>query len=127
MELSILHLGLALLALPVRWGWFRSMRPAARPLLAIARLLLPFGSDVGAMEVVAEGRDAAGEVRRARWTLRADGNRGPYVPTLSALALIRRFRDGNAPPPGARACAGLLTLAESEADLAALGITVGRD
>lgn len=126
MELSILHLGLALLAWPVRRGWIASLRPAARPLLAIARWLLPFGSDIGAMEVIVEGRDAMGETRQARWTLRADGNRGPYVPTLSALALLRRFRDGNAPAPGARACAGLLTLAETEADLAALGITTSR-
>lgn len=126
MELSILHLGLALLALPVRRGWFASLRPAARPLLAIARLLLPFGSDVGAMEIIAEGRDAAGEVRRARWTLRADGNRGPYVPTLAALALMRRFRDGNPPPDGARACSGLLALSEFASDFAALGIAIDR-
>ena len=126
MELSILHLGLALLAWPVRRGWIASLRPAARPLLAIARWLLPFGSDIGAMEVIVEGRDTRDEPARTRWTLRADGNRGPYVPTLSALALIRRFRAGNAPPPGARACAGLLTLAESEADLAMLGIVTSR-
>lgn len=126
MELSILHLGLALLALPVRWRWIASLRPASRPLLAIAKLLQPFGSDVGAMEVIVEGRDAAGEARRTRWTLRADGNRGPYVPTLAALALMRRIRDGNPPPVGARACSGLLTLAESEGDFAALGITTDR-
>lgn len=122
MELSILHLGLALLALPVRWGWLRSLRPASRPLLAIARMLLPFGSDVGAMDVVAEGQTADSKPAMARWTLRADGNRGPYVPVLAALAMLRRFRDGNAPEPGARACAGLLTAAEFAADFAALGI-----
>ena len=127
MELSILHLGLALLAWPVRWGWVASLRPAARPLLAIARWLLPFGSDVGAMEIIVEGRDEADEPRRTRWTLRADGNRGPYVPTLPALALMRRFRDGNAPTPGACACSGLLTLDETEADLAALGIVIDRN
>lgn len=122
MELSILHLGLALLALPVRWGWLPSLRPASRPLLAIARLLLPFGSDIGAMDIVAAGRDAGGQAARARWTLRADGNRGPYVPTLAALAMLRRFRGGDAPEPGARACVGLLTLAEFADDFAALGI-----
>lgn len=127
MELSILHLGLALLAWPVRLGWIASLRPAARPLLTMARWLLPFGSDVGAMEVIVEGRDAEDEPRRRCWTLRAEGNRGPYVPTLSALALLRRFRDGRPPLPGARACAGLLSLAESEGDLAALGITTSRN
>lgn len=122
MELSLLHLGLALLALPVRWGWLRSLRPASRPLLAVARLLLPFGSDVGAMDVIATGQDADGAPASARWTLRADGNRGPYVPVLAALAMLRRFRAGRPPAPGARVCAGMLTLAESKGDFAALGI-----
>ncbi|MBA3940585.1 MAG: saccharopine dehydrogenase [Sphingopyxis sp.] len=126
MELSILHLGLALLALPVRWGWFASLRPAARPLLAIARLLLPFGSDVGAMDIIVEGADAGGRPAHARWTLRADGNRGPNVPTLAALALLRRFRDGRDPAPGARACSGILTLADFAPDFAALAIATRR-
>ena len=126
MELAVLHLGLALLTLPVRWGWIASLRPASRPLLAIAKWLLPFGSDVGAMDIVVAGRDAGGEVRETRWTLRADGNRGPYVPTLAALAMLRRFRDGPAPPPGARACAGFLALAEWDADFARLGVSTRR-
>lgn len=127
MELSMLHLGLALLSLPVRWGVLRSLRPAAHPLLAIAKLLLPFGSDVGAMDVIVDGRDAGDNKAHARWTLHADGNRGPYVPTLAALAMLRRFRDGQAPEPGARPCAGMLSLAESADDFAALGIATTRD
>ncbi|MBU0824345.1 MAG: saccharopine dehydrogenase, partial [Alphaproteobacteria bacterium] len=114
--------GLAVLALPVRWGWGRSLRPASRPLLAVAKLLLPFGSDVGAMDVIVHGRGADGGPAKGRWTLRADGNRGPYVPVLATLAMLRRFQGGQAPEPGARACAGMLTLAESEGDFAALGI-----
>ncbi|HMO77048.1 MAG TPA: saccharopine dehydrogenase NADP-binding domain-containing protein [Sphingopyxis sp.] len=127
MELSILHLGLAALALPVRRGWIGSLRPAARPLLAIARLLLPFGSDRGAMGVIVRGEDRQGRPVDARWTLRATGNRGPYVPTLAALAMLRRFRDGRAPEPGARACTGMLTLADFAADFAALEITTMQD
>ena len=126
MELSILHLGLALLASPVRWGWIASLRPASRPLLAIAKWLLPFGSDIGAMDIRICGRDAEGETREARWTLRADGNRGPYVPTLAALTMLRRLRDGMPPPAGAHACVGLLTLVESEADFDRLGIVTCR-
>ncbi|WP_447757008.1 saccharopine dehydrogenase NADP-binding domain-containing protein [Sphingopyxis fribergensis] len=126
MELSILHLGLAVLALPVRWGWIASLRPASRPLLAVAKWLLPLGSDVGAMDIVVDGRDARNEAVEARWTLRADGNRGPYVPTLAALALLRRFQRGFGPPAGARACSGLLTLAESDGDFKRLGIVTDR-
>ncbi|KTE05845.1 saccharopine dehydrogenase family protein [Sphingopyxis sp. H115] len=126
MELSILHLGLALLAIPVRLGWIASLRPASRPLLAIAKTLLPFGTDIGAMDMVVRGRDRSDNPVEARWTLRADGNRGPYVPTLAALALLRRFRDGSPPPAGARPCTGILTLAETETDFARLGIATER-
>ena len=121
-ELSILHLGLALLSLPVRWGLIGSLVPAAGGLLWIARRFLPLGSDTGLMDVQVSGKDAGGAASSSRWTLRAEGNRGPYVPVLAAVALVRRYRDGPRPAPGARACAGLLPLDEFDRDLRDLGI-----
>ena len=41
---------------------------------------------------------------------------------FAALALLRRFRDGTPPARGARACVGILTLADFADDFAALGI-----
>jgi hypothetical protein len=122
MELSLLHLGLALLTLPVRAGLVRSLRPAARPLLWMAQRFVPFGSDRGYMEVRATGVDAAGAQASATWSLAASGNRGPYVPVLAALALIRRHRDGAPPLPGARPCVGDLALADFAGDFDELGI-----
>lgn len=122
MELSLLHVGLWLLSFPVRWGWLKSLRPWTGPLLAIAKKLRPLGSDRGAMTVRARGEDAQGRPVEASWLLRADGNRGPYVPVLAALALIRRFRDGNPPAPGAGPCLGMLTLEDFAADFAMLRI-----
>ncbi|MEQ1687529.1 MAG: saccharopine dehydrogenase NADP-binding domain-containing protein [Sphingopyxis sp.] len=122
LELSILHLGLALLAWPARLRMLSSLRPMARSLLWIAQRFLRWGSDVGYMEVRADGADAAGTTVTACWTLRAAGNCGPVVPTLAALAMIRRIRDGHVPPPGARACVGELTLAEFAGDFEELGI-----
>ena len=65
MELSILHLGLWSLSLPVRAGLLRSLRPFAWPMLRIAQWLLPFGSDRGAMFDVGRGNGDAliGDVR----------------------------------------------------------------
>ena len=122
LELSMLHLGLSLLAFPVRFGWLKSLRPLARPMLTIAQWFLPLGSDEGAMSVQASGRDAAGQPVSRAWVLGADANRGPYVPTLAALAMIRRFRDGATPPHGAYPCAGILKLAEFAGDFERLGM-----
>ncbi len=122
MELGLLHLGLAALTLPVRARLLTSLRPASKPLLWLAQRFLPWGSDRGYMEVRATGETASGAPATATWTLSATGNRGPYVPVLAALALIRRHRDGQAPAPGARACVGDLTLADFAGDFEELGI-----
>lgn len=116
MELSVLHLGLSALSLPVRRGWIKSLRPWAMPLLSVAQWLLPFGSDRGAMLVKASGLDGAGAPVRSRWRLNADANRGPYVPVLAAVALARRWRDGRMPEVGAFACSGLIDLDEFAPD-----------
>jgi len=123
MELSVLHLGLGALSLPVRWGWTGSLRPWAGPLLKVAQWLLPLGSDKGAMLVAVEGEDGAGRMVTAKWRLNADSNRGPYVPVLAAVALVRRRRDGVEPAPGARNASGLLELDDFAVDLADLHIT----
>jgi hypothetical protein len=122
MELSLLHLGLAVLAQPVRWDWIPTLRPAAGVLLWLAKLLLPFGSDKGAMDVQATGIDADGGLAKARWTLQADSNRGPYVPTLAALILARKLRDEGTLPIGAMPCSGIMKLCEFRPDFERLGI-----
>ncbi len=116
-ELTIMHIGLALLCLLVRLGFVRSLRPAAPLLHRIATWLRPFGSDRGAMVV-----EVTGERKTARWTLDASGNRGPYVPVLPCVALLRKWRD-RTPEPGARPCVGMLDLADFDRDFDDLGIS----
>ncbi|WP_298467354.1 saccharopine dehydrogenase NADP-binding domain-containing protein [uncultured Erythrobacter sp.] len=122
LELSLLHVGLAAFSLPVRWGWVKSLRPIAKPMLTMAQWFLPFGSDRGAMSIQARGIGADGKSVSRRWVLKADANRGPYVPVLAALAMIRRYRDGQTPEVGARACSGILALSDFEDDFARLGM-----
>ena len=64
LELKIMHVGLWLLAMPVRFGLTRSIAPLARPLKWIADRLENFGSDRGGMVVYAIGRDQAWRRRR---------------------------------------------------------------
>ena len=122
LELGMLHLGLWLCSLPVRWGWLRSLRPFAVPMLKLAELVRLVGSDRGAMTVRAQGIGRSGSHVEASWVLRADANRGPYVPVLAALAMIRRFREGSGPPPGAFVCSGLLELRDFAEDMERLGM-----
>lgn len=116
LELRLLHDGLRLAALPVRAGLLPSLAPLAVPFRAVAARFERFGTDRGGMLVEAEGVDAAGAPARAAWSLVAEGGDGPYVPTLPALALVRRIAADGGPPPGARACVGLLTLSQIEAE-----------
>lgn len=115
-ELSVMHLGLVLLCLPVRLGLIHSLRPAAKFLLRIAVWLRPFGSDRGGMAVIVSGLDSTGLSVRRVWQLEATGEAGPYVPVLPCLAMLRRLRDGVPTKSGAYACAGILTLDEMDAD-----------
>jgi saccharopine dehydrogenase-like NADP-dependent oxidoreductase len=122
LELSLLHLGLWLLSFPVRWGWITSLLPAAKPMLHVAKWFIPFGTDKGGMIVQARGADHAGNPVSLDWSLKADANWGPYVPTLAAVALIRKFSDGTFTFRGAGACVGMLTLHDFQADFDKLGL-----
>ena len=124
LELPILHLGLWLLSWPVRWGWLATLLPFARPMLRIAKWLLPLGSDKGGMTIAVAGLDSSGQPARAMWALKADANRGPYVPVLAAVAMARKFRDGTLTFCGAAACVGMLDYRDFQADFGRLAITV---
>ncbi|WP_232631412.1 SDR family oxidoreductase, partial [Methylobacterium sp. Leaf118] len=128
LELPVLHLGLSLASLPVRARLLPSLVPFAKPFFAVAGGFAPFGSDRGGMSVEARGRDGQGRPIRAVWSLVAEAGDGPFVPTLPALAAIRRLTDPAAEPvpPGARACVGLLSLAAIEAEMARHAIRTRR-
>lgn len=111
LELSVLHLGLWMLAMPVRPGLLRSLKPAAMPLAWIADRLRAFGTDKGGLRINFEG---AGGSRS--WSLVAEGGDGPYVPATPAAALVRKLARGEVSRRGAMPCIGLLSLAEIEAE-----------
>ena len=127
LELPFLHRGIAFISFPVRLGWMRSMLPLARPLRVLAALLHPFGSDCGGMVVEAAGRDGNDAPVFARWSLRAGPGKGPYVPTLAALALVRRIRDKRLAFRGSGPCMGILTLEDFDDDFARHGIVTRTD
>jgi hypothetical protein len=126
LELSVLHVGLWLLSWLVRAHLLRSLMPHAERLHAIARRCQRFGHDRGGMQVEATLWSAAGECTDAHWELLAEAGDGPYIPTLPALALLRRLLAGSELRRGAMACTGLLSLADILAESAGLALHTQR-
>lgn len=124
LELAIMHLGLWAMALPVRWGWVRTLAPLARPVRWLAGLFEPFGTDRGGMRTRVVGTGSAGaEIRD--WTVLAAAGDGPHIPALPGRVMVAKLRAGEV-APGARACLGEFTLAEMEAMTGALVLTYAR-
>jgi hypothetical protein len=112
LELAALHHGMGLMAWLRQIGWVRDWSRHAPGLLRVANLLRHLGTATGAMHVAVDGLDAAGTPCRRLWNLLATDDDGPYVPTLAAAALVRQWRRGRQLPSGARACLGLLDVAD---------------
>ena len=93
----------------------RSLQPLAPMFRRLADLLIRFGSDRGGMFVEARGKDGEGRDVRATWSLVAEGGDGPVIPSLPALAILRRLAAGEL-APGATPCVGLLSLDAIEAE-----------
>ncbi|WP_296820303.1 SDR family NAD(P)-dependent oxidoreductase, partial [Brevundimonas sp.] len=93
----------------------------APSLVRLSGLLSPFGSDRGAMRVEAYGLDAEGRSVRAVWLLTAVPGAGPVTPSLPALAAIKAIARGGV-AAGARACVGVLSREDIEAEMAGLGL-----
>jgi hypothetical protein len=110
LELPILHLGLWALSLLRRARLIRTLEPLAVLLGEAAGLVAPLGSDRGGMVVGAEGLDADGVRRLARWSLCAEAGAGPNTPAAPAAAALRALLDGKLGDPRATPCVGLVGL-----------------
>jgi hypothetical protein len=127
LELSILHVGLWLLSLPVRAGWIRSLLPLSRPLRWTADRLHALGSDRGGMLVDIEGTDGSGRRTSCRWRLVAEDGQGPFIPAAPAVALVARLTRGGSLPSGAYPCIGILGVEEILSQVSHLPVfTLGR-
>lgn len=121
LELSLMHLGLAVLGWLVRLRLFRSLVPFTGALKWIADRLEPFGTDKGGMEVRLSGLGRDQQPLAKSWTLIAGAGDGPHVPAVAATILCGKLADGNL-PPGARPCLGAFGLSDIEAATAHLQV-----
>lgn len=102
------------------------MRALAGVFARAGRWFDRFGTDEGGMRVTLRGL-LDGLPHRVHWDLTAPMLHGPEIPTFAAVLLARRWAAGQALPVGAHVAAGLLELAEFEAEFARWQITTEVD
>lgn len=111
---EMLHRALVYLSWLVRIRIVPTLQPLT-PLIHFVMNHLRWGEHRGGMFVAVTGREDAGGAVERSWHLLAEGDDGPYIPSMAVQALVRRALAGNDPPCGARACLTDLELEDYEA------------
>jgi hypothetical protein len=111
-------------------AWLVRLRllPSLTPLTALiqnTRSRLSWGEHRGGMFVTVEGMLADGARAERSWHMIAEGDDGPFVPSMAAEAIIRHCLAGRMPSPGARAGVNDVELADYEATFARRRIATG--
>ena len=110
---EILHRILNLLAKARARFHLPSFEPFARLFYAVLNRMR-FGEHRGGMFLRVRGVEGAKAVERS-WHLFAEGDDGPYIPSMAIEALVRKLRAGDRPADGARSSVDALTLADYDA------------
>jgi len=116
---EFLHRALNMLAIARAKLGLPSLTPLS-PLFHRILNLMKFGEHRGGMYIHAKGDSA-----EMSWHLLAEGDDGPYIPSMSIEALVRKQLRGTRPENGARPATAALTLAELDAVFAGKTITTG--
>lgn len=122
LELSMLHLPLVALAQLRRLRIVPNLAGATSFFHLVASWFEPLGSNEGGMFVEMAGTANDGTALRRRWSLWAGAGDGPFIPAMAAAILARRVAAGDVPVPGARICAGDISLTEFEQEFSAFNI-----
>ena len=99
---ALWHRALSMLAFLHRWRLFPAMTPFAGLFHAVITRFR-WGEHRGGMFVAVNGTLADGEAVEHSWHMIAEGDDGPFVPSIPAYAIIGKYLAGNAPRAGARA------------------------
>jgi hypothetical protein len=110
---EILHRMLIGLAWLVRIGVLPSLLPFAS-LFHFVINILRWGEHRGGMFVLVDGIDGNGKKIERSWHLLAEGNDGPFIPSMAVEALVKRTFAGKRPASGARPATNDLELEDYE-------------
>jgi hypothetical protein len=121
---GIFHAAFRWLAWLVRLRLLPTLSPLA-PLFHYVSRTLRWGEHRGGMFVAISGRQHTGEMVERSWHLIAEGDDGPYIPSMATEGIVRRCLRGRIPQAGARACTNDLELDDYESLLKRRNIHTG--
>ena len=119
-----LHRALNVLAQAVRLRLIPSLTPLA-PFMHRVSNLLRWGEHRGGMFVSVEGLDPLGQQTERSWHMIAEGDDGPFIPSMAAEVIIRNCIAGRSPAAGARPATNDVELSDYEAMFARRRIYTG--
>ena len=122
---EILHRALNGLAWLVRLRIIPSLLPFAG-LFYHAINILRWGEHRGGMFVAVQGTGVDNQPITRSWHLLAEGNDGPFIPSMAIEAIIRNMLSGRLPPSGACAASHDVTLPDYDALFKRRTIYTGR-
>ena len=85
------------------------------PVMYRAINVVRWGEHRGGMYVEVQGAGSRGEPMRRSWHMIAEGDDGPFIPSMAVEAIVRRCLDGMKPAAGARASTKELEVADYDA------------
>lgn len=121
---QILHRALIACAWLVRARLAPLLSPLA-PLMHFAANHLRWGRHRGGMFLEVEGGDVSGAPLKRAWHMVAEGDDGPFIPSMAVEAIARNVLAGRAPSAGARAATRDLELEDYEKLFARRAIRAG--
>ncbi|APR68363.1 saccharopine dehydrogenase NADP-binding domain-containing protein [Thalassolituus oleivorans] len=122
LELPMLHYGMVFMAYVAKLGLIKNWASFTKPIFKASELLMPFGTDIGGMQINLRGANQDGQRLHVKWVLGAKDGVGPYIPTLSATILTKKLLSGELSLSGAMPCLGLYTLHDFDDEAKGLGI-----
>jgi hypothetical protein len=116
LEVPVQHVALWMIAACRRMGLRFPVARWGQTFDRMGTWLNRFGSDTGGMTVRVVGHLPAGGRAGLTWELVAEANHGPEIPCMAAVILANRLKRGDSWEPGAKACVGLLELADFQSE-----------
>jgi hypothetical protein len=123
LEVGASQYGFAALAALRRLGLPLHSPRLARWLHEGGKLFDLLGTPDGGMVVRLRGTAAEGAPLQLAWNIFAPDHHGPEIPCMAAILLARRLAGGEALPPGAMPCTGLVALQEFLPEFARWGMS----